>query len=817
MPASLFAHVALPVPVDHPFTYSVPSDLRGRAAVGMRAVVPFKKRMDTGYIVGLDETTDVENVRELLELPDSEPVVSGEMIELCTWVADYYCCSLGEALQCAVPAGIHQRASKRYTLLHDRLTSGRFSESQRKIVAALHRSGPLEENRIEKEVGQGAVSRDLLSLERRGILLAERVAAPAAVSARMETWALLNEAAILSSEAQIALQRRAPKQAAIYLDLLRNEPERPIRELCQKHNATTATVRALEEKELIRREKREAYRVPLFNIDERAREKHALNEEQKRAFDAMNAAIDAETFQTFLLRGITGSGKTEVYLQAIERTLDKGKDAIVLVPEISLTPQTVGRFLARFETQIAVLHSGLSPGERYDEWRRAQRGEVRIVVGARSAIFAPLPNLGIVVVDEEHDSSYKQGDVPRYHARDVAIMRASMNKAVCVLGSATPSIESHYNSEIGKSTRLELHQRATNAALPEVQLIDMREEAREVSGEIILSRKLESAIQQRVENREQVILLLNRRGHSPFVLCPQCGWCAECDHCNVTLTYHEKGQMLSCHYCNARRGIPLVCDKCYFNPLVYLGAGTQKTENFLVRAFPDARVERMDRDSTATKGGHAKILRRFGNREIDILIGTQMIAKGHDYPSVTLVGVINADTGLGLPDFRAAENVFQLLTQVAGRAGRGDKPGQVLIQTYRPNHYAVQAAKNHDYTGFYAQEIEHRQKAGYPPFRRMVNFTLECTDLLEAERAAMLLHRCAREQIDALNFHGIELLGPAPATIHRVKNKYRWNLGAFSNSAKRLNALTRALRAAYTPQSKHKIQLKPDPDPYGMF
>ncbi|MCH8205185.1 MAG: primosomal protein N', partial [Candidatus Hydrogenedentes bacterium] len=798
MPGNLFAHVALPVPVDHPFTYEVPVPFQDRIKLGMRAVVPIQKRVDTGYIVGLHDTTDLEKVRSILDVPDLEPVVSKEMIQLCTWIADYYCCSLGEALQCAVPSGIHQRTSKRYTLLHDRLTSGRFSDGQRQIVAALHRLGPLEEARIAKEVGEGGVARDLLSLERRGILLAERLSAPAAVNVRMETWALLNEDAVLPVEQQIALQRRAPKQAAIYLDLLRNEPEQPVRELCQKHGATTAAVRALEEKELITRQQREAYRVPLFNIDERAREKHALNAEQQSAFDAIRAALEAGAFQTFLLHGITGSGKTEVYLQVIEHTLEQGKDAIVLVPEISLTPQTVGRFLARFETQIAVLHSGLSPGERYDEWRRAQRGEVRIVVGARSAIFAPLPNLGIVVVDEEHDASYKQGDVPRYHARDVAIMRANMNNAVCVLGSATPSIESHYNSEAGKSTRLVLNERATRSALPEVQLIDMREEAREVSGEIILSRKLESAIQQRVEDREQVILLLNRRGHSPFVLCPQCGWCAECDHCNVTMTHHAKGHFLSCHYCNARRDIPLVCDECHFNPLVYLGAGTQKIEDYLLRAFSDARVERMDRDTTSTKGGHAKILRRFGNREIDILIGTQMIAKGHDYPSVTLVGVINADTGLGLPDFRAAENVFQLLTQVAGRAGRGDKPGQVLIQTYRPNHYAVQAAKNHDYAAFYAHEIEQRRKAGYPPFRRMVNFAIECTDLLEAERAAMLLHRTAREQIDALGFQGIELLGPAPATIHRVKNKYRWNLGAFSNSAKRLNALTRALRTATT-------------------
>jgi primosomal protein N' (replication factor Y) len=816
MPGRRFAQVALPLPVDHPFTYSVPEALLHRAAIGMRALVPVGRRLETGYIVGLADECEIEKVRDLSALPDDTPALSDEIIRLCTWIADYYCCSLGEVLPCAVPSGINQRTRKHYRLA-PALPDGRYTERQREVVALLHARGPLAETDLAEALGKEDLAPALAALERRGAVLSEAVAQRATVSASSEAWAVLIEAAAAPIAEQVALQRRAPKQAAVYFDLLRNDPEQPAAALCARHGATTAALKALEEKGLIRREAREVYRTPMFHADAAAREKLPLNSEQQAAHDAIAAALDAGKFQTFLMHGITGSGKTEVYLQVIERALTLGKSAIVLVPEISLTPQTVGRFLARFQTDIAVLHSGLGQGERYDEWRRAQRGEVRIVVGARSAVFAPLKDLGILIVDEEHDSSYKQSEVPRYHARDAAIMRAQMCGAACILGSATPSIESYYNSEAGKSLRLDLKRRATRSALPTVKLVDMRVEMRESGGEVVLARELEEALAARLAEREQVILLLNRRGHTPYLLCPACSTCAVCTECHVTMTYHARGQYLSCHYCNARRLVPQACDDCGFSPLTYLGQGTQKLEDYLLRAFPNARIERMDRDTTSSKHGHAKILQRFAKREIDILAGTQMIAKGHDYPGVTLVGVLNADAGLALPDFRAAENVFQLLTQVAGRAGRGDLPGEVLIQTCRPTHFAIQAAKNHDYAAFYAREIADRQRSGYPPFRRMVQFTIESEDANEAERAAMRLNGQAREAIETLSLRGIELLGPAPATIHRVKNKYRWNLGAFSRSAKTLNALARALRNSFQEQSNKSVSLKSDLDPYGLF
>jgi primosomal protein N' (replication factor Y) len=813
----LFADVVVPLPVDHPFTYSVPASLRDRAAIGMRALAPVQRRVEMGFIVELHESTAVENVRSLIDLPDDGPVFSSQMLELCRWVADYYCCSWGEALANALPPGMKGGSKLRYHLVPDAIESGRFTDRQRRVIAELYKRGPLMEGQLAKAVGATALSNTLQALARRGILRSECMLANTGVSMQTETYVRLVESAILDNEALATLQRRAPKQAAVYLDLLHAAPVRAATALYEKHGVTSSILAALESKGLIQRFEQEYYRRPDLEADLSAAQKHQLNPEQHSACEKIVDAIANRRFQTFLLKGITGSGKTEVYLQAIEQTIALGRQAIMLVPEISLTPQTVGRLVGRFQDDIAVLHSGLSSGERYDEWRRAHRGEVHIVVGARSAIFAPLPDAGLLIVDEEHDTSYKQGETPRYHARDVAIMRAHMGQAACVLGSATPSLESYHNSECGKSVRLSLDRRATNSALPEVQIVDMRIENKERTGEVILSLTLEDAVRARVAAGEQVILLLNRRGFAPFVMCPMCGWVAECDNCQVSLTYHSRGSVLRCHYCDAQRPQPVICDKCHFNPLIYLGTGTQKVEEYLERAFSNARIERMDRDTVSGKGGHAKILGRFAKGEIDILVGTQMLAKGHDYPGVTLVGVINADTGLSHPDFRAPEFTFQLLTQVAGRAGRGDRPGQVIVQTFRPKHYAIQSAIEHDYEGFYAAEISHRNNAGYPPFRRMANLMVDSEEPELAERAALLLRRIVQHERESLGLRGVEIMGPAPAVVSRVKKRYRWHLALLSRSGQRLNRLARAVRKAFSDQQPgNKVQLKIDLDPYGF-
>lgn len=813
-----FAEVALPLPLDRLFTYAIPDALKSRAYPGMRVIVPLRNKLETGYIVSLSAVSPVEAPRRIIDVPDRDPVFAPDMIRLCQWIAGYYCCSLGEALQTAVPAGLKMRTTMRYTLQSELLATGRYSERQRKVIAELYQRGPLTDTQIAATVGNASLSNTLQSLIVRGVLLAEPVVTGPGVSMATETYVKLIEEAIPGPEVLERLQRTAPKQAAVYFDLLHGDPDQPAALLYQKHAAASPVLAALEKRGFITRYDRAYWRTPEFQADPRAREKMRLNAEQQAAFDALSGTMARSQYHTFLLHGVTGSGKTEVYLQAIEYALSIDRSAILLVPEISLTPQTVGRFMARFQERIAVLHSALGKGERYDEWRRAQSGEVRIVVGARSAIFAPLQRLGIVIVDEEHDTSYKQGDTPRYHARDVAVMRAKMNNAICVLGSATPSIESYYNTDTAKFTRLPLPNRATRGHLPEVRLVDMRAETRELRGQVVLSRILEQEVQRRVDAHEQVILLLNRRGHSPFVLCPKCGWVAQCNDCSVSLTYHARGAFLSCHYCGARHEVPPVCGDCGFNPLLFLGTGTQKVEEYLLRTFRTARIERMDADTTAGKGGHAKILGRFASGDIDILIGTQMIAKGHDYPGVTLVGILNADTSLALPDFRASEQTFQLITQVAGRAGRGDRPGEVVLQTYRPNHYAIQAAMRHDYATFYEREIAERKAAAYPPIRRMANFAVESEKAEVAGKAAARLKCIVAEQILALGFNGVELLGPSPAIVSRVMNKYRWNLGVLSRSAQRLNTLARAARAAFQEQpDASAVHLKVDLDPYGAF
>ena len=813
-----YVELALPLALEKTLTYAVPAALRERVAVGMRVLAPIQSRIALGIVVGVSDNCDLAKARSIIDLPDPAPVFDATMLELCKWVSEYYCCSWGEALACALPAVLKTKPRVRYHLVEEALGTTRLSERQRQIIAALHTRGPLTAAQLAKVGGGQSLSNTLNALTRRGILREERLFRDSGDSILTETVVRLNPETVPDTEGLLALQRRAPKQAAVYLDLLHGDHECAATTLYARHNVTRNVLRGLQDKNLITCYEVELYRVPDMKADAQALAKHALNSEQQATYTKICEALAAKRYTTFLLRGITGSGKTEVYLQVIETALSHGRDAIMLVPEISLTPQTVGRFYARFEQDIAVLHSGLSDGERYDAWRRAREGKVRIVVGARSAVFAPLPNLGIIVVDEEHDHSYKQNETPRYHARDVAIVRARMNNAVCVLGSATPSVESYYNSESRKSMRMELLQRATSGVLPKVTLIDMRREHVENPGQLVLSPMLEEAVRQRVAAKEQVILLLNRRGFAPVVLCPMCGWVAQCEDCQVSLTYHSAGSALRCHYCSATRAKPESCDLCGFTPLVYLGLGTQKAEDYLLRTFSDARIERMDADTTSGKGGHAKILGRFAEGQIDILIGTQMLAKGHDYPGVTLVGVINADAGLTLPDFRAAEQAFQLLTQVSGRAGRGDRPGEVFVQTYRPKHYAIQAAAAHDYEGFYKHEIVSREEAGYPPFRRMVNFMVESEDPLLAERESMRLRRIACEEIETLGYRGLALLGPAPASIRRVKKKYRWNFAIMSRSANRVNTTARAVRDAFVAACPgNKVKLKIDLDPYGMF
>lgn len=816
-----YAGVVFPIPVDQVFTYAVPPPLRDRVRPGMRAVATLKSRVVTGFVVEVSYESPVADVIPLVDLPDGEPLFDDAMLRLCRWVADYYCCAWGEALQTALPAALRRGAAMVYRLNEAAAETGRLSGRQAKVLALLREKGPMTATRLAAAVGGSALSNTLLALCRRGLVIREIQARGGEAAVLRRTWAVLVPDALPDAETLARLQRRAPRQAAVLLDLTQREPEQAATELVARHGADLSVLRALEKKGWVRLERRELFRTPRPADGMPVSARLTLNPEQEAARRAITDALDRNAFQVFLLRGITGSGKTEVYLQVIEHALERGLGAIILVPEISLTPQTAARFYARFPGQIAVLHSGLGDGERFDEWRRVRQGQVRIVVGARSAVFAPVRRLGVIVVDEEHDNSYKQADTPRYHGRDVAVVRARLERAVCVLGSATPSLESMANTRNGKYTLLELTCRATGADLPTVRIIDTREETREIQGMLILSRELENAIRDRLNRREQVILLLNRRGFAPYVLCPNCGWVAECAQCQVSMTYHSADASVKCHYCGEEKTVPQACEQCGFSPVLYMGLGTQRLEDYLARVFPGARIERMDADSTAGRGGHARILGRFAAGQIDILVGTQMLAKGHDFPGVTLVGVISADGSLAVPDFRAAEDTFQLLCQVAGRAGRGDRPGEVYIQTARPTHFAILHAARHDYLGFFEQELARRKQAGFPPAARMVRLLLDGENEPAVRREALRLRNLARQWIQERGVRA-RVVGPSPAVIRKVKNRYRWTLALLSPQATALNRVLRFLvqpdvlgDASQSPDAP--VTLRVDVDPQDPF
>ena len=573
------------------------------------------------------------------------------------------------------------------------------------------------------------------------------------------------------------LKNKAPKQAEVLNYLVEHRGNLITTELAEKVNTSSGTIRRLADKGLVVYEKKEVKRNPYKNLDFDKTNKLDLTAEQQQALNSIMESVNNNSSQTFLLKGVTGSGKTEVYLQAIAEILEQGQGAIVLVPEISLTPQTIARFKGRFQNQVAVLHSQLSAGERFDEWRRLKNGEAKIVIGARSAIFAPISDLGLIIIDEEHETTYKQDDHPKYHAREVAVYRAGLNQAVTVLGTATPSLEAYYRTQNDKENYqlLELHNRIDDRPMPEVEVVDMREELNRGNRKMF-SELLQEEITTRLEEGEQCIVFLNRRGFSTFVQCRKCGYVMRCDSCDVSLTYHSNPPLLHCHYCDHKEKVPDNCPECGSKYIKYFGVGTQKVEEQLNELFPEANIKRMDVDTTRKKGAYRRILSDFKDHKIDILVGTQMVAKGHDFPNVTLVGVVTADTALNFPDFRSSERTFQLLTQVAGRTGRGDKGGEVVVQSYTPEHYSIQFAKEHDYENFYEKEIASRKATSYPPFSKLINFLVSAEDEDEVIKVAHKLGELIRGKIDILENKEIQVLGPVQAPLSKIQGNFRWQL-----------------------------------------
>lgn len=663
-----FAEIAIALPIDRTFHYSIPPHISNDIAVGKRVFVPFGPRTVVGYVISLCDAIDIKDPKPVSSVIDKEPLLSSDMFKLAGWISDNYFCSLGEAIAAAIPGGIKKGKTSIGSRLKDK-----------------------------------------------------------------------------------------PEEA---VEHIKSDP-------------------------------------------------HVLMEEQSRALKAIESSIDKKEHKTFLLHGITASGKTEVYLQAIDIALAKGKQAIMLVPEISLTPQTVERFVSRFGAHVAVIHSALTDAKRFLEWKKIKEGKARIVVGARSAVFAPFENIGVIIVDEEHETSYKQDDVPRYHAREVAEERAKLNNCPLILGSATPSLESYYKAKMGEYKLIRLTKRVEERLLPKVKIVDMRMELATRQRVTIFSKILLDAVEDTLKKHKQAIIFLNRRGFSTFVNCKHCGLVLKCKRCDAVMIYHFAEKSLVCHYCGYKTVPPDICPKCRSGYIKYLGLGTEKVESEMSRVFTAARIARMDSDTTGKAGSHDKILGEFKAGKVDILVGTQMIAKGLDFPQVTLVGVVSADVSLNLPDFRASERTFNLLTQVAGRAGRGEDGGEVIVQTYTPHHYAILSAAKHDYDKFYEEEIIARKELSFPPFVSLIKVTVRArNEELTSKTAGDLAAAIMSEDKDAM------VAGPAPATISRIRGYFRYNVILKGPDRLKLCALLKAVLKAF--KRPHGVLIAVDVDPISM-
>ena len=800
---SEYAEIALPVAVHGTFTYSVPEELRDGVRLGSRVEVPLGTKRTTGFVVGLSdqppaEATKLKPVRMLLD--EDEPALIPEIIGLCRWAADYYLAPFGEMLRVALPANLASRGRREAI----------FVGTEEMLAAAIDDERILESDAaIARELQKRAlpvttVGRSPLQRMRDAGLVAVRDQLHDAKGVRYDRFAVLETAG----------DGLTAKQEAAVDHLRRHGGELSVRVL-ENAGVSAAVLSVLMKKRVLRierRARRHTLDAFLAGLDGIAAAEIRYSSEQRVAIDAITGALG--TFTPFLLEGVTGSGKTEVYIEAMRAAVKRGEQALLLVPEISLTPVFAARLKERFGERIAILHSNLSASERYDQWSRARRGEVDVAIGPRSALFTPLQRLGLIVVDEEGDGAYKQEETPRYNARDLAVVRAQLRTIPVVLGSATPSLESRENAARGKYTLLRMTQRVEARPLPDVEIIDLRKEKaeKEDRGFVMFSDPLKVTLRETFAAGEQAIILINRRGYAPFLLCRECGHEFRCRDCSVTLTVHRRAGQLICHYCGSRRALPAKCPLCNGEVLQPIGFGTEKVEERFRREFPEIAVEVLDRDSTRKKGELVRILDRFRQRQTQALIGTQMLSKGHHFPGVTLTAVLNADSILGYPDFRSAEKTFYLLTQVAGRSGRGELRGKVLIQTAFPSHYAIQHALRHDYEAFYESEIHFRKTFHYPPVTSMIALLFRGTELTAVERAASSAGRMLEEAVQPLA--GTRMQGPAPAPLARIKGVWRYQI--LLRSPQR-TALRRAVEAAIVSKRWKGVDVAIDVDPINIL
>lgn len=747
-------------PVDRPFDYAIPESFVDIIDCGCRVKVPFGARNVLGFVVNIKNETDVsiDKLKPIAELLDIEPVLTPEMLELSKWIKNKTICYEIEALQAMLPSALRAKYEKLV------IAETAIENIPLNLQSFFKKTDVVNYKVFEKE--------NLLSPLKKAIRdkilsIHYRVKQQGNVKEIRKVKINENINKLIAIENQISKQ--AKKQKKLIHFLKQNVGSVfAVETLLSEANTSINVLQKIVELGAAQFIREEVYRNP-FSSEVKKTNILPLNHQQQEAFNNITTAMKQNLSETFLLHGITGSGKTEIYLQAIAECIKSGKEAIVLVPEISLTPQMTERFRSRFGEMVAVMHSGLSVGEKYDEWRKVHQGKVKVVVGARSAIFAPFQNVGLIILDEEHESTYKQEDSPRYHARDVAIWRGNFHQCPVILGSATPSLESYARAQKNVYKLITLSQRALNQPLPSVEIVDMRQELKK-GNRSMFSEKLAESIRERLEKKEQIVLFLNRRGYSSFVLCRDCGTVLHCQNCDISLTYHRTTEKLKCHYCGYEDKVPRTCPQCNSEHIRYFGTGTQRVEEELTKLFPEARVLRMDVDTTKQKGAHEKILKQFGDGKADILLGTQMIAKGLDFPNITLVGVLSADTSLHLPDFRASEKTFQLLTQVSGRTGRHEKTGEVVIQTYSPEHYAIQLAKTQNYELFFKQEMLIRHQAGYPPYFYLALIQISHEDLMEAKNYAIKVSEWLRTK---LSFN-VSIIGPTTSSISRMQNRYRF-------------------------------------------
>ena len=799
--------VAVALPVDGTFTYTVPPALADAAKPGKRVLVPFGNRRVTGFVFGDAESEPNRELKPVFEVIDENPIFPPAIIPFFRWISDYYMHPIGEVVRTALPGGItpSERTLLRATARGAQaLAGGALSAGDAELLGKLKK--PVKASSLFGGKTGSENRRRVRDLEKRGLVSRETRLTGASAGHRKER--------IISPVDPPPAEKGLSASRTRILRILADSGPTPIHRLRSKVPTAPNLVRPMEKDGQVTIQWEAVYRDP-FGEPIPADVPPSLTPAQKEAVDRIVGGL-TEGFGAFLLSGVTGSGKTEVYLHAARAALERGREALILVPEIALITQMERRFRARFGARVAVLHSGLSAGERFDQWMRIAAGEASIVVGARSALFAPLPRPGLVVVDEEHDPSFKQETGLRYNARDMALVRAKLCGAAAVLGSATPSVQSYHNSRTGKLTEIELPERIESRPLAEIEVVDLTE-TRELRGvDRFLTEPLRSAISEALDRGDQVLLFLNRRGYSSFPMCGSCGKPVSCTHCDISLTFHQRIGAFLCHYCGYSRPADTVCPSCGADALRMLGLGTEKLQETIERLHPDARVARLDRDTTSRKGSIVKILRGLRQGKIDVLVGTQMVAKGHDFPNITLVGVVCADLSLSFPDFRAGERTFQLLAQVAGRAGRGDRPGRVVLQTYNPDHFSIQAARDQDFRAFYGREIEFRKALGYPPFSRLVQIRFSGPDAAAVTRQARAIGARLRKAAGG-GKSPIQILGPIESPLPRIAGRHRWQLLIKAPGAAALRSAVGAVLASEEFQRRGPVRMTVDVDPVSML